>query len=294
MAAKDHFVDNKFLYSGLGIGQLIENVDMVFVDRKGKGKDSILQASEKLASKEIEIAMYPQGTRALSNRGPAGERLDAGYYTTGTAKSLKRDRGHLKKGCSYLAIDTAIAVQEKNIPVHLVLIGIEGTATLIPKDAFKVQSQGTVKLTVGDIITLLPTDVVGLQKPSDNEALVEKIMKEVDEGLVKVLGLHEKLKNRFLDQVKQGHLVDRDYLLKLNHHLTQRDREGDFLPFMILDRIFALLSIGERNLFLKELAQRLLNHEEILSLRDKVTDQLFRYRGKELKTIVRQEKAKAS
>ncbi|HEX5035898.1 MAG TPA: 1-acyl-sn-glycerol-3-phosphate acyltransferase, partial [bacterium] len=106
MAAKDHFVDNRIVYAGLGIGKLIEANDMVFVDRKGKGKDAVLDACRKLGDKDIEIAMYPQGTRAVGNFGPDGERMDAGFYTTGTAKSLKDDLGHLKKGCAFLAIDT--------------------------------------------------------------------------------------------------------------------------------------------------------------------------------------------
>ncbi|MBI2981411.1 MAG: 1-acyl-sn-glycerol-3-phosphate acyltransferase, partial [Deltaproteobacteria bacterium] len=44
LAAKDHFIDNKLIHSGLGIGRTIQEVGMVFVDRKGKGRHAIDEA----------------------------------------------------------------------------------------------------------------------------------------------------------------------------------------------------------------------------------------------------------
>ncbi len=301
MAAKDHFVDNKVVYSGLGVGKLIEANDMVFVDRKGKGKDAVLDACRKLADKEIEIAMYPQGTRALWNSGTRGERMDAGYYTTGTAKSLLQDRGHLKKGCAFLAIDTAMALKDRGTPVHLVFIGIDGTATLVPKGSFKVQTEGTVKFTVSDVFTVNPSDVEDLEKPAEglppNEAqkkylaLVQRIQSEIDRGLTGALRLHEKLKSRFLDDVKRLHLVPREQILMVNHRLGQADREGTSMAFVILDRIYALPP-DEQTAFLKDFSNALTAGADLAHLNETVTSQLFRHRGKELKTIVQQEKAR--
>jgi|GEM_PF-1471929 len=307
MAAKDHFVDNKIVYSGLGIGKLIETVDMVFVDRKGKGKNAILDACQRLGDKEIEIAMYPQGTRALWNSGPQGERLDAGFYTTGTANSLKSPLGHLKKGCAFLALDTAMAVQSKKMPVHLVFIGIDGTATLVPKGSFKVQTEGTVKFTVGPVFTLNPSDVEGFEKPAGHEslpegqkkytALVDRLQKEINHGLVSALKLHEKLKTRFLEEIRKNNLISRDHLLIINHFLAQAERTEETLPFVILDRIYALPP-EEQSVFLKELAHNIADCSEgkaislLRNLSDQVTDSLFRHRGKELGTMIRQEKAK--
>lgn len=306
MAAKDHFVDNKIVYSGLGVGKLIETVDMVFVDRKGKGKNAVLDACQRLGDKEIEIAMYPQGTRALWNSGPHGERLDAGFYTTGTVNSLKSNLGHLKKGCSFLAIDTAMVVQSKQMPVHLVFIGIDGTATLVPKGAFKLQTEGTVKFTVGNIFTLNPSDVDGLEKPTSYEALnegqrcytalVDRLQIEINRGLASALKLHKKLRARFLEEIRKNNLISRDNLLVINHYLTQSERTDDILPFVILDRIYALPP-NEQTVFLKELAHVISESSKgeigssLLSLRDQVTDRLFRHRGKELETMIRQEKA---
>ncbi|QQR81906.1 MAG: 1-acyl-sn-glycerol-3-phosphate acyltransferase [Deltaproteobacteria bacterium] len=310
MAAKDHFVDNKFVYSGLGVGKLIESVDSVFVDRKGKGKEAILDACRKLGQKEIEIAMYPQGTRALWNSGPNGERWDAGYYTTGTVRSLKREMGHMKKGCAFLAIDTAMAVQDRQMPVHLVMIGIEGTGTLIPKGSLQVQTEGTIKFTVGDILTLTSQDVAGLEKPDSEKMdpllmspsqksysdLSENLQKRINKGLVTALGLHEKLKNRFFEDVRNRNLILKDQILILNHHINQYQqcqqfkRDESDLPFVILDLIYALPP-KEQGARLKDFADALLNQSELTALRDQIVDQVFQHRGSELKSIQLQEQS---
>ncbi len=299
LAAKDHFVDAKFVYSGLGIGKLIEANDMVFVDRKGLGKNAVLDACRKLAEKEIEIAMYPQGTRAVDNVGPHGERMDAGYYTTGSAKSLKQDLGHLKKGCAFLAIDTAMALEGKDVPVHLVFIGIDGTANLVPKRSVKVQTEQTVKFTIGDTYTLDPKDVVGLEKPAEegpqNEAqrkyadLVGHLQVEINNGLLKALGLHEKLKTRFLNEIRERNLIPKDQMLIINHRLSTAERDGNALPFIILDRIYAL-PYEEQSVLLKETGRRLVDGSDLTGLRDTVTDRLFLHRGKEIQTITPTEK----
>lgn len=304
MAAKDHFVDNKFVYSGLGVGKLIESVDSVFVDRKGKGKEAILDACRKLGEKEIEIAMYPQGTRALWNLGPNGERWDAGYYTTGTVRSLKREMGHLKKGCAFLAIDTAMAVKDRNIPVHLVAIGIEGTGTLIPKGSLQVQTEGTIKFTVGETITLKASDVEGLEKPESERAdlltanepqkaylrLAEDLQRKIDHGLIRALNLHERLKTRFLDEAKVQSLVPKEQLLVLSHTLNQYQRENRDLPFIVLDLIYALPP-REQGGRLKEFALYLFEARELDPFRDLIVDQLFQHRGQELKSIQVQEQS---
>jgi 1-acyl-sn-glycerol-3-phosphate acyltransferase len=296
MAAKDHFVDNRIVYAGLGVGKLIEANDMVFVDRKGKGKDAVLDACRKLGDKDIEIAMYPQGTRAVGNFGPDGERMDAGFYTTGTAKSLKEPLGHLKKGCAFLAIDTEMALADRGTPVHLVFIGIDGTANLVPKGSFKVQTEQTVKFTVGDIFTLNPADVEGLQKPAGPQAqnpaqekylaLVDRIQQAINDGLVKALSLNEKLKTRFIREAREDGFIPKEQILVVAHKLQQTPD-----AFVVLDRIYAL-PWEEQIVFLKDLGKDLIAGADLMALKTIVTDRLFAHRGKELKTIVDQEKAK--
>ncbi len=302
MAAKDHFLDNRLIYEGIGVGKLIESVDMVFVDRKGKGKDAIAQAADRLASKEIEIAMYPQGTRVFGNKGWNGERQDAGYYTSGSLHSLQQEMGHLKKGAVFLALDTAIAVRHQDIPVHLVFIGIEGTATLAPKGSFKVETEGTVLFNVSGVVTLHTSDVANLTKPSgpattaEETAYLEKattLQREIDAHLIEALGLHEKLKNRFLDDARHRTLTPKEDFFRLTHRLQQAKQTKEELPFTILDRIYALdPTYWEARL--KEIAHWLTSVEdpsaELMSLRDQVTEQLFATRGKLMKKTEDHEK----
>ncbi|HEX5038067.1 MAG TPA: hypothetical protein VFX30_12990, partial [bacterium] len=237
-----------------------------------------------------------QGTRAVGNFGPDGERMDAGFYTTGTAKSLKDDLGHLKKGCAFLAIDTEMALATRGVPVHLVFIGIDGTANLVPKGSFKVQTEQTVKFTVGDVFTLNAAGVEGLEKPSgptaENPAqekylaLVDRIQHEINNGLVKALSLNEKLKTRFIREAREDGFVPKEQILVVAHKLQQTPD-----AFVVLDRIYAL-PWEEQVVFLKSLSQDLIAGINLTPLKNAVTDRLFRHRGKELKTIVEQEKAK--
>ncbi|MBI1909599.1 MAG: 1-acyl-sn-glycerol-3-phosphate acyltransferase [Deltaproteobacteria bacterium] len=294
MAAKDHFVDNRFVYDGLGIGRLIESVDMVFVDRKGKGRLAVFEACEKLLTKEIEIALYPQGTRAYGNRGSRGERRDAGFYTTGSPSSLKQTLGHLKKGAAYLAVDTAIQAAPQNTAVHLVMIGIDGTGNIVPKGSFEVQTEATVTFTVGEVFTLTPERVARLEKPegmaqTEGEhrylGLIDEIQQAINQGLVQALHLHEKLEARFVEDLKEGQLIPMEGLFNVKRNLSE-------IAFVILDRIYAL-SPSEWGPFLAELAGQLARGASSVileELRDRVTERLITTRGKECKPMVIQER----
>jgi 1-acyl-sn-glycerol-3-phosphate acyltransferase len=263
MAAKDHFIDNKFVYQGLGVGMLIEANDMVFVDRKGKGKDSIVQAADFLVSKDIEICMFPQGTRAYGNLGPYNERRDAGFYTTVSKRSMMNPMGHLKKGAAFLALDTALALQNTETPVHMVFVGIDGTADLIPKQALKVQMESTIQFHVGEILTIHPSSVTGLEKPQDNQPQTEahqhytqyinELQIKINSGLVKTLKLHEKLLARFVEDIRNKKLVGSECILNIRRHLTTADHDDNILPYVIIDRIYALLPDAWDD-YLKEMA----------------------------------------
>ncbi|MDO8643943.1 MAG: lysophospholipid acyltransferase family protein, partial [bacterium] len=296
LAAKDHFLNNKFVYQGIGLGRLIEAMDMIFVDRKGKGTGAIFEACETLVKKEVEMAIYPQGTRAYGNKGWDGERRDAGYYTTGSRESLKRPLGHLKKGAAYLAVDTALCAASQNIPVHLVFIGIEGAGTVAPKGSFAVQTETTVTFTVGGVETIQPEQVAGLVKPVNNEAvseeekkylqLIQETLVKIDNGLIAALRLHEKLANRFLNDAKEHRLVPMESLFSIKRNLNSS-------VFPLIDRIYAL-SRKEWRQHLTELA-RLLSVSSpstlaLQGLNDRVVEQLVHARGKESKKYVITEK----
>ena len=276
LAAKDHLRDNQVVYSGFGIGRLIEAVDMVFVDRKGKGKDAIREACKKIAEREIEIAMYPQGTRALANYGAGGERLDAGYYTTGNAESLMKELGHLKKGCAYLALDTARIVKERGEPVHLVFIGTNGIATIQPKGSYRIQTEGVIECEVGETLTLLDTDIS-----------IDRLQDQIDRGLVGALRLHENLRRRFLRTIRP------EDQMRVSSTLVQADQDGNRTPFKLLDRIFALPP-DEQTPPLRELTQRIVRQTDLADLLGRVTEELCRKRGREMKRVVLEEQRKVA
>ncbi|MBI2083684.1 MAG: 1-acyl-sn-glycerol-3-phosphate acyltransferase [Deltaproteobacteria bacterium] len=305
LAAKDHFIDNKLIHSGLGVGRTIQEVGMVFVDRKGQGRNAIDEAVNTLLKNEIDLAMYPQGTRALANSGPKGERLDAGYYTTGTANSLKRELGHLKKGCAYLALDSAIALSKREPeaiqPIHLVFIAIDGVATVFPKGTLQIQTGERISYRVGDIFTLDPLEVKEMKKPTTKEPLdesenryerkIDEIQEAIDRSLTKALRLHENLLKRFQEEMRRSDFVPKFNQFKLTHQLSSNLKNGERLPFVILDRILALPPDKQQD-FLKRFSEGVLSGGDLRPLRDEITDLLFRHRGKELKTIVQQEQAK--
>lgn len=301
MAAKDHFIDNKFIYDGLGVGRLIESVDMVFVDRKGKGIDAIGQAVQILADRNIDIAMYPQGTRAYGNLSEKRERRDAGFYTTGSAKQLKRELGHLKKGVAYLALDTALELHGRDMetPVHLVSIGIHGTADLVPKGSLKVRTESEVTFNIGDVLTIRPHEVAHLSRPKHDKPIhdlsesekryrehTDSLMRMINDGLVRALDLHKRLTDRFMDDVRNLKLVASDKWLILKRNLNSSDQIGKLVPFQIIDRIYAL-DPSYWTSYLRRTAEVLsadsLSQERLKRLNDDVVDFLFKTRGKLMK-----------
>jgi 1-acyl-sn-glycerol-3-phosphate acyltransferase len=238
IAAKDHFVDNAFVYEWLGVGKLIEAVDMVFVDRRGQGKSAIRDAAQKLAERPIDVAIFPQGTRARPHVGHGGERLDAGYYTSQAA----HDGGlsHLKKGAAHLALSTA---EITAAPVHVVCVGIDGTATLVPKGAFSVQSETHVHFEVAGALAIDPTS------PPDVEAIQAAIHRE----LVRATDVDRVLAERFCS-VLQGSVSVRDAAL-LRAALSAAARAGN--PRLFADIDFALCN-NARTSACRAIAERLL------------------------------------
>ncbi len=215
ITAKDHFVDNFVVYELLGIGRLIETVDMVFIERRksGKGLDTLSQAARFVAEKPIDIAIFPQGTRAVPHRDRSGERMDAGYFTTFSPRGAHDDTGHIKKGLAFLAVDAARTLRGKGeeTPLHIVNIGIEGTASMVGKGASSAQTRVPVVVRVGEVIHVAAEDVKGLEKPRNTAGtpgearymeLVEQIYHRTDRALIEVSRIREKLGARFLSDLR--------------------------------------------------------------------------------------------
>ncbi len=305
MAAKDHFVDNKFIYEGIGVGRLIENVDMVFVDRTGKGADAIQQAADILTRRDVSIAMYPQGTRAYGNIGSHRERRDAGFYTAGSAKSLRKELGHLKKGCAFLALDTAIALHKQGSqePVNLVFVGIEGTADLVPKGSMKVRTESEVSFNIGNIVRIMPDEVVDYAKPGPEGPVTDaerryqdrvgQLMRVINDGLIQALNLHTELSDRFISDVREHNLVAAGSWMQIKNALVSWDQHGELLPFQVLDRIYAL-DPNYRDKYLQRAAELFVQETpeaaDLEALNGEVIDFLLKTRGKVMKRAMMSEK----
>ena len=241
IAAKDHFVDNALVYSWIGIGKLIEAVDMVFVDRKGAGgKNAIGDASKKLAAFPIDVAIFPQGTRALAHRGDRGERQDAGYYTS----QARRDGelSHLKKGAAHLALDTARVIGQ---PVHVVCFTIEGTATLVPKGSFAVQTETHVRFAHAGTLTIDP------QRPPQIEAIQAALNASFTQGLQ----IDRRLGERFLATVRDE--LSPEDARRLQDAVARAVRDGDTRLFGDLDFACSVTAIERATVF-RAVANRVL------------------------------------
>jgi 1-acyl-sn-glycerol-3-phosphate acyltransferase len=289
VTAKDHFVDNIIVYELLGVGRLIETVDMVFIERKkiGKGLDSLSRAARFVVEKPIEIAIFPQGTRALPHLDRDGKRWDAGYYTTFSPRGANDDMGHLRKGLAYLALDVALMLSDmgENTPLHIVNIGIEGTSSMACKGSSSVQTGVPVAFRVGEVVTLRPEAVRGLKKPTGKPGTpeekrylerMEEIHHRVDHALAQASRIREHLTDRFSTELRESLQFEPEKIDRIQEALKgspARSRE----IVRILDRLYACPPEC-RDPFLRELAGMLLQdapQERLKSLRERVTQTLL-------------------
>lgn len=286
ITAKDHFVDNRLVYDVMGVGKLIETVDMVFIERKKKGRaiENLKQAAYFLAHKDIDIAIFPQGTRTVGNIDRSLKRRDAGYYTTVSPRDMSEDLGHLRKGTAYLAADTLMELAKKgeNELLHLVFIGLSGTATILPKESLKLQTETDVVYEVGEPLTLNASMVANCKKPRSSEArddaemnymgLVNQLNYEIDTRLANSLHIHEHLKHRFLVDL-QGHFrYSQDRMEIIDRNLDRMEKESSIV-YQILDRIYALPP-QEWNAYLSELSHLVLegrSTSRLPAIREQIT-----------------------
>lgn len=285
VTAKDHFVDNIIVYEFLGVGRLIETVDMVFIDRKKirKGLDILSQAASFVAEKPIEIAIFPQGTRAVALRDRFGGRQDAGYYTTFSPKGADDDMGHVRKGLAYLAVDAALKLTERedDIPLHIVNIGIEGTASLAGKGSFTLQTEVPVLFNVGEIIHLTRNEVEGLVKPHGKPTKpeerryldrVDEIYRRVDLALIGASRIRENLRERFIADLEESLRYTPERIERVQEGLEEASRSSDEI-FKVLDRLYSC-PVQHWDPALSQLAQVLIDGsspEALIRMRRQIT-----------------------
>lgn len=260
--AKDHFKDSRILHDVLGIGKICDAVDMVFIARKDRQKsiEDLKKAARFLVEKNIDLAIYPQGTRAEGNFDRAFKRRDAGYYTTFTKHDLVSPLAHIRKGTAYLVLDVLQELQQsgKNIDLNLVFVGIKGAATTFPKDHFKVQTENNIDFMIGDVMTLSPAVLTDSFK--DSKEFVDHINHLVDDKLKTILGIHTALEQRYLTELKGQFRFDQDKIDAVATSLRGFSQKSDRV-YHILDRIYSL-PLAQWNSHLSQLSQLLLERSD--------------------------------
>ncbi len=286
--AKDHFRDNKIVYSVMGLGKLCEAMGMVFISRRERGKsfEELKRAAKFIVEKEVDIAIYPQGTRAEASDDRSGKRRDAGFYTTIGKKPSAETLAHLKKGTGYLVYDTLCELNTSglNEPLNLVFVGIKGAGATLPKGSLKVQTENTIEFIIDAPLTLSGDVVLSIQNETDAAVQAEK-MREfatdintvISERLAAILGIHQTLATRYLTELKGQFRYDNDKIALVQESLRKLSKDSSVV-FQILDRIYAL-PVAEWNGFLSALSQLLLDRpspERLGALLTEVSESLLK------------------
>lgn len=194
LAAKDHFLDNWLLYRGLHIGRAGEIMDMIFVDRHGdrvRRQQAVRDAATQMLTKQVDIAIFPQGTRAPLRWRADGVREEPGYFTAGRRERLRVLGGHMKKGAAQLAV---LAAQQlaaaggrgSHSPLRLggltvVPVGLQGLGVVFPRGVLRVQTNMDVLVRVGDPL------------PVDPAETVDVLHDRIDHALQDLLGIRARL-----------------------------------------------------------------------------------------------------
>lgn len=274
LAARDHFMDNPFLY--FIMGRAMHVAGMIFVDRFKKDtspRAAAIEAVEKLAGGGISIVIFPQGTRAYGNIGPNGQRLDSGYYTSGKKDRLIKTGGHMKKGAAFIAVDAAISLREREQSrVHIIPVGLAGTGQAVPKKAFRMRTGTEITVRIGEPITIKGSDVANLEiGTSQHKTFVEDINNLLDQRLKGLLEIHARLEQRFFKDIRSL-LPPSDY-----EHVSvamKAWRGKDYLIYTLLDCIYATRPNGWHKL-LRELSFLLTSdapHGTLIHFKERVID----------------------
>lgn len=273
LVAKDHFKDSLFLGKMLGFAKLLEAWGMIFVDRTTKdgkkGREVVRDSVRQLLKGDTPVALYPQGTRAHGQYASDGSRWDAGYFCVGGVDRLKRERGHLKKGFAFLALETALALKKEGVKksVWLLPIGIEGVGTTCPRNSFRVRTQTIVCLRAADPI------LVQAVEESKYAEQIESIFQTVDQTFQKLLEIPTRLERRFLTDLRD---VVHSHAWEDVAVALRAWRDKDDLLYVLLDFLYATKPVRHRH-FLNELAKMLVGdvaREEFLELRNRIVSSL--------------------
>lgn len=272
LIAKDHFIDNPIFYNVLGIGRAAKALGMIFVDRKAADKITAAKRVAKESAAALlgaspDIAIFPQGTRALCLKGPRGERRDAAYYTVGSQDRIRAPGGHLKKGAAHICVALAdeLARSGRDETIKIIPIAIAGAAIACPKGSFKIYPNARIELRVGEPILVGPS----ITEPENYSESVARLHTRIDCALKNLLHIHAELERRFFEDIR-GML---DPMRIDEVAIAMKPWRGDdYLLHSILDAIYTCGPDLWRG-FLGELIHLILNfadRKEFLTLKSKI------------------------
>jgi 1-acyl-sn-glycerol-3-phosphate acyltransferase len=227
--AKDHFVDNPIIYSLGGIGRCIELVGMIPIDRKNSENavSALEDAARQAATTNADLAIYPQGTRALKHLNERGECIDVGFYSSAKTSKAMDPCGHCKKGTAFMTLDILRQLKDSNTPVHLVIVGIEGAGRLMPKGTLKITRGVSMRYRIGDVLTLEPKDVKTLKKYDDAGNIRPEVKVEAEEltirierALARACRIDDRLKALFESETGRSMPENRTLLRVFDHALA--------------------------------------------------------------------------
>lgn len=229
IVAKDHFVDNPLIHSWSGIGRLILAIGMVPIDRKHTRDaiGSLEAASRQISEERIDLAMYPQGTRGRPHLDAAGKVIDVGFYSS--SRRPRDPLAHVKSGSAYLALDVAMELRQRNQPLHLVIVGVEGAGRLLPKGRLAMTAGVTLSYRVSEVITLNPEDVAGLQKrgadggtAGEIKQRAAELTRRIERALAKASRIDQRLAEHWQEMFGRP-MPDSDGLRRLFDHALALD-----------------------------------------------------------------------
>ncbi|HIA00878.1 MAG TPA: 1-acyl-sn-glycerol-3-phosphate acyltransferase, partial [Myxococcales bacterium] len=220
IAAKDHFKDNFFLHSVIGMGRAMDQAGMIFVDRKtkGAGRKVISESVAAMRKSGVDLAIFPQGTRASAHFDANEKPTGAGFYTT--TRAPVAGVGHFKPGTARIAAELS-QYQE----VDIVLVAILGTATAIPAKRFDVYPGATISYHIAPPITV---------KAEEQTDAVE-LNQRIELAVRKNARVHPRLLTAWQEQ-STGKNGDLDALTSA---LQAWDEAADPVPFATLDVILS-------------------------------------------------------
>jgi len=253
LAAKDHFVDNPLLYSIMGIGRAMEQGGMVFVDRKrrGAGAKSIDQAVDVIRQHDVDVAIFPQGTRATAHYDAEGDPYGAGYYTT--TRGPIAGKGFFRSGAARIAARLAV-----DQPVDILCAGLVGVGRVMPARTFKTYKNRDVHLTI------LPP--IHLANATDLD--INSLSSTIERRLRKATGVHQRMLEVW-QKITQATDDERDALAHAMAHWEDAD---DPTGYALLDAILTMRP-QPRTQYLADFSLLLANgfpEDEVQTLRERV------------------------